>query len=132
MAPEVMATLLKLPARDGRDPVRWTSFERRIRCPTWRRAVPPDAPSGCLTTSSIRLVLDEGKTPTAVAGDLDLTPSMFRIWVARARAERTRGRTGLTVAEREELAVLRREVRQLRTERDILKKAAAFFAKHQA
>jgi len=81
---------------------------------------------------AVRLVLDEGKSANAVARDLDLTPSMFRIWVARARAERTRGRTGLTAAEREELAVLRREVRQLRTERDILKKAAAFFAKHQA
>ena len=41
-------------------------------------------------------------------------------------------RTGLTTAEREELARLRKENRELRTERDILKKAAAFFAKHQA
>ena len=41
-------------------------------------------------------------------------------------------RTGLTTAERDELARLRKENRELRTERDILKKAAAFFAKHQA
>jgi transposase len=79
----------------------------------------------------IRLVLDDGKTVGAVAHELDLTPSTVRIWVDRARADRTKGRTGLTTAEREELARLRKENRELRTERDILKKAAAFFAKHQ-
>ena len=77
-------------------------------------------------------MLDEGKTVGAVARDLDLTESALRQWVKRARADRTRGRTGLTTAEREELAQLRKENRELRTERDILKKAAAFFAKHQA
>ena len=81
---------------------------------------------------AVRLVLDDGKTVGAVARDLDLTPSALGAWVARARADRTKGRTGLTTAEREELARLRKENRVLRTERDILKKAAAFFAKHQA
>ena len=81
---------------------------------------------------AVRLVLDEGKTMGAVAQDLDLTESALREWVRRAQADRTRGRTGLTTAEREELARLRKENRELRTERDILKKAAAFFAKHQA
>ena len=52
--------------------------------------------------------------------------------VKRARADRTHGRTGLTTAEREELARLRRENRELRTERDGRTKAATFFAKHQA
>ena len=78
----------------------------------------------------MRLVLDEGKTVGAAARDLDLTESALREWVKRARADRTQGRTGLTTAEREELARLRKENRELRTERDILKKAAAFFAKH--
>jgi transposase len=80
---------------------------------------------------AVRLVLDEGKSVGAVARDLDLTASALRIWVDRARANRTDGRTGLTTAEREELARLRKENRELRTEREILKKAAAFFAKHQ-
>jgi transposase len=80
---------------------------------------------------AVRLVLEEGKTVSAVARDLGLTTSAFRIWVERARADRSKGKTGLTTAEREELARLRKENRELRTEREILKKAAAFFAKHQ-
>jgi transposase len=80
---------------------------------------------------AVRLVLDEGKTVGAVARDLDLTETALREWVKRVQADRTHGRTGLTTAEREELARLRKENRELRTEREILKKAAAFFAKHQ-
>ena len=79
--------------------------------------------------SAARLVLDEGKTVGAVARELDLTPSSLSKWVKQARADRTHGKTGLTTAEREELARLRKENRELRTEREILKKAAAFFAK---
>src|SRR2546430_14787311 len=81
---------------------------------------------------AVRLVLDEGKSVGAVARDLDLTETALRTWVTRARADRTKGRTGLTTAEREELARLRKENRELRTEREILKKAAAFFAKYQS
>jgi transposase len=80
---------------------------------------------------AVRLVLDEGKSVGAVARDLDLTETALREWVKRAQADRTNGRTGLTTADREELAHLRKENRELRTEREILKKAAAFFAKHQ-
>jgi len=53
---------------------------------------------------AVRLVLDEGKTVGAVARDLDLTETALRGWVKRAQADRTHGRTGLTTAEREELA----------------------------
>ena len=83
-------------------------------------------------SGAVRLVLDEGKTVGAVARELDLTPSALSGWVRQARADRTQGRTGLTTEERAELAALRKENRQLRMERDILKKAAAFFATHQA
>src|SRR5438067_12975183 len=77
---------------------------------------------------AVRLVLDEGNSVGSVARDLDLTETALREWVKRARADRTHGKTGLTTAEREELARLRKENRILRGEREILKKAAAFFA----
>jgi transposase len=78
---------------------------------------------------AVRLVLDEGRTPGQVARDLDLTESALRIWVERARADRGKGKPGvLTTAEREELGRLRKENRTLREEREILKKATAFFA----
>ncbi len=83
-------------------------------------------------TGAVRLVLDEGKTVGRVARELDLTESALRNWVEHTRADRTNGRTGLTSEEREELRRLRKENRVLRTERDILKKAAAFFAKENA
>jgi len=77
---------------------------------------------------AVRLVLDEGKSVSAVARELDLVASALGNWVKQAQADRTNGRTGLTTAEREELARLRKENRILREEREILKKAAAFFA----
>ena len=71
---------------------------------------------------AVRLVLDEGKTVGSVARDLDLTETALREWVNRARADRSGGKTGLTTAEREELARLRKENRVLREEREILKR----------
>jgi transposase len=81
---------------------------------------------------AVRLVLDEGKTVAQVARDLDLTASALGGWVKQARADRSNGKTGLTSEERAELARLRKENRELRMERDLLKKAAAFFAKESA
>ncbi|MEO7867034.1 MAG: IS3 family transposase [Candidatus Eisenbacteria bacterium] len=73
---------------------------------------------------AVRLVLDEGKSVGSVARDLDLTESALRHWVERALADRTNGKSGgLTTVEREELAQLRKEVRQLRLERDGTKKS---------
>jgi len=82
---------------------------------------------------AVRLVLDEGKSVTRVAKDLDLTASSLSHWVEQARANRgTSTRGTLTTDEKEELARLRKENRELRLEREILKKAAAFFAKENA
>jgi transposase len=81
---------------------------------------------------AVRLVLDEGKTVAQVARDLDLTPSALGGWVKRARADRDGGKSGLTSDERAELVQLRKELRVAKMERDILKKAAAFFAKENA
>ena len=80
---------------------------------------------------AVRLVLDESKSIADVARDLDLVPSALNGWVSQARANRSQGKTGLTTTEREELTRLRRDNRILQEEREILKKAAAFFAKHQ-
>ena len=88
--------------------------------------------SGEFRAGAVRLVLDEGRTVGRVARELDLTESALRNWVDRARADRTNGRTGLTTEEREELRRLRKEIRVLRTEREILKNAAAFFVKENA
>ena len=78
---------------------------------------------------AVRLVLDEGRTVGAVARELDLTASALGLWVQQARAERTKGKSGLMKEEREELARLRKDLRIVSEERDILKKAVAFFAK---
>ena len=78
---------------------------------------------------AVRLVLDEGKTVSQVARDLDLTPSALSGWVRRARADRDGGKSGLTSEERAELAQLRKELRVVKLEREILGKAIAFFAK---
>jgi len=80
---------------------------------------------------AVRLVLDEGKTVSAVARELDLTASALSHWVQHARSERTKGKSGLMKEEREELTRLRKENRELRTERDLLKKVSALFARHQ-
>ena len=64
-----------------------------------------------------------------MARELDLTASALSQWVKHAEAERTKGKSGLMKEEREELARLRKELRIVAEERDILKKATAFFAK---
>ena len=82
---------------------------------------------------AVRLVRDSGKSVPTVAGELDLTETALRSWVRQAEVDAGRGAPGaLTSEEREELGRLRRETRTLRMEREILKKAAAFFAKESA
>jgi len=61
-----------------------------------------------------RLVPDEGTSIRRAAKDLDLTASALGDWAVRARADRSKGETGLTTSEREELAGLRKEVAELR------------------
>jgi transposase len=68
------------------------------------------------------------KTITEVAGDLGLTVSAVRRWVAQADIDAGR-RPGMTSEEHAELVQLRKENRVLREERDILKRATVFFAK---
>jgi transposase len=79
---------------------------------------------------AVKLVRAGGRSVGQVAKDLDLTETALRQWVRRVEIEIGEGPPGaLTQAEREELVKLRRENKRLQMEREILKKAAAFFAK---
>ena len=79
---------------------------------------------------AVALVLDRGLTMNQGAEDLDLTRSSLRNWVRQAEIDRGQGGPeDLSTSEKEELQRLRKENRVLREEREILKKAAAFFAK---
>jgi transposase len=70
-----------------------------------------------------------GRSPEELAREFEPTAQSIRNWVAQAARDVGRGDGGLTTAEREELSRLRRENRQLRLEREILSKAAAWFAR---
>ena len=76
----------------------------------------------------VELVRQPGNSAASVARDLDLTETAVRAWVKQADIDEGH-RDGLTSTEREELVQLRRENRVLREERDILKRATAFFAR---
>ena len=79
---------------------------------------------------AVKLVRAGGRPIAQVARDFDLTETALREWVRRAEIEAGEGPPGaLSQAEREELVRLRREIKRLQMERDILKKATAFFAK---
>jgi len=78
----------------------------------------------------VRLCAQPDKTSYTVARELGLPPSAVARWVKLAEIDASDGSSdALTTAERQELAVLRRENRVLRQERDILRKATAIFAK---
>lgn len=77
---------------------------------------------------AVSLVRTSGKTLPQVARELDLTESPLRIWVQRATSRHEPG-SDLSPSERQELGLLRKESRVLRMERELLLKAAAFFAK---
>ncbi len=79
---------------------------------------------------AVKLVEDSGKSICQVARDLDLTESSLRNWVKQAEVDAGRGAAdALTTDEKEELSRLRRELKTVKMEREILKKATAFFAK---
>lgn len=68
-----------------------------------------------------------GRTPESLSKEYEPSAQTIRNWVTQADRDEGR-RDGLTTADREELRRLRRENRRLREEREILKKAAAWFA----
>ena len=70
-----------------------------------------------------------GRSPESLAKEFEPTAQAIRNWVAQAERDEGRRDDGPTTAERDEINRLRREVRQLKLERDILSKAAAWFAR---
>jgi transposase len=78
---------------------------------------------------AIRLVRTSGKPRSKIARELGLTSETLRLWVKQADLDAGKRQDGLTTEEREELRRLRKENRILREEREILVKAAAFFAR---
>lgn len=83
----------------------------------------------------VRLVSQPGNSIRQVAQELDLTETAVRDWVRRAEIDAGKhgeGEGPLTTDEREELRRLRRENKRLEMEREILKKATAFFAKESS
>jgi transposase len=78
----------------------------------------------------VELIRRSGRSMGAISKELGLTETAVRRWVEQLEVDQGRGPGGaLTTAERDELSQLRRRVKQLEMEREILIKAAAFFAK---
>jgi transposase len=77
---------------------------------------------------AVQLYRASGRSLAKVAADLDVSIESLRSWVKQAEIDRGE-REGLNSDEREELGQLRRENARLRQEREILKRAAAFFAR---
>lgn len=82
---------------------------------------------------AVQLVLDRGRSATEVARSLGVKPNSLQRWVQQARIDRGQGRPDqLTSDEQAELTSLRKRVKELETEKAILKKAAALFARESA
>lgn len=77
---------------------------------------------------AVKLVLNQGLSKAQVAQDLGIGESTLAKWVSQHRGKNQPDE--LVETEREELKRLRKEVNTLRMEREVLKKATAFFAKH--
>jgi len=77
---------------------------------------------------AVALLKSSGKTVPQLASELGVSPQSLRNWCRQLDVDDGRAQ-GLTSAERDELRRLRRELRIVTEEREILKKAAAFFAK---
>ena len=89
---------------------------------------PPYPPA--FRAEAVELARTSDKGIPRLAADLGISEQALRGWIKRADVDAGRGQPGeLTTAEREELRRLRREVKTLQQERDILRKAAAYFAK---
>ena len=91
------------------------------------RTRPPYPPE--FRAEAVRLIRSSGKPLSQISKDLGVSEQSLRVWIKQADLDEGRRDDGLTTSELEELRTLRRKVRVLEEEREILKKAAAFFAR---
>ena len=78
---------------------------------------------------AVRLARESDRPMSAVARDLGVCPETLRVWVRQHETDDGTRSDRLSTAEREELAALRREIRDLRRSNEILKAASVFFAR---
>jgi transposase len=76
----------------------------------------------------VELCRRPGRNPAAVAKELDLTETAVRRWVNQAAVDKS-AKPGTSTGEAEEMARLRKQLREVTEERDILARAVGFFAK---
>jgi len=88
---------------------------------------PPYAPE--FRVEAVRLVRSSGRSMAQIARELEVSSETLRLWRKQADINDGLRHDGLTTEETEEVRRLRREIKTLREEREILLKAAAFFAK---
>ena len=92
--------------------------------PSPRRSFTPE-----FKAEVVELVRQPGNTVGSVARDLNLTDTAVRAWARQADLDQGRRSDGLTSEQLSEMAQLRKELREAREERDLLKRAVAFFAR---
>src|SRR5215207_5695434 len=90
----------------------------------YQRPYPPE-----FRREAVSLVKVSGRSAREVAGELGVSYESLRLWLKQDQLDRGERDDGLTTEERDELRKLRRQVRELKQERKILKRAVTFFAR---
>lgn len=92
--------------------------------PRFQRPYPPE-----FRREAVRLLETSGRSIPQVAGELGVSGESLRNWLRQEQLDRGEREDGLTSDEQEELRRLRRQVRELEQEREILKRAVTFFVR---